>query len=47
MGEQATYSTERLDHLGIAAGACQEIKLVEHVDTLMSDDHRHVRDVFS
>ncbi len=42
MGEQATYTTERLDHLGIVAGICREIELVKRVDTLAGDDDRAV-----
>jgi transposase len=42
MGQQATYRTERLDHHGIVAGICQEIELVERVDTLVGEDDRKV-----
>ena len=42
MDQQATYATERLDHLGIVAGICQEIELVERVDTVAGDDGRKV-----
>ncbi len=28
-----TYSTQRLDHLGIVAGICQQIGLVDQIDT--------------
>ena len=42
MDEQATYSTERLDHHGIVAGICHEIELVERVDTVAGEDGRKV-----
>lgn len=42
MAEQAAYSTERLDHLGIVAGICHEIELVERVDALVGEDGRKV-----
>jgi transposase len=42
MDKQATYTTERLDHLGIVAGICQEIELVERVDTLVGENDRKV-----
>ena len=28
----AQYETQRIDHLGIVAGICQEIGLVEEID---------------
>ena len=37
----AIFSVERLDHLGIVAGVCQEMGLVEYFDDL--DDHVHGR----
>jgi transposase len=37
----STFSVERLDHLGIVAGVCQEIGLVEYFDRL--DDQVHAR----
>jgi transposase len=43
MVEQATYRTERLDHLGIVAGICQEIELIERIDILVGEDDRKVR----
>jgi transposase len=42
MDEQATYRTERLDHLGIVAGICREIALIERVDTLVGENDRKV-----
>lgn len=42
MAEQTTYSTERLDHLGIVAGVCHEIELIEQVDRLVGEDDRKV-----
>lgn len=36
-----SYHVERLDHLGIVAGVCQEIGLVEYFDAL--DDHIRAR----
>jgi transposase len=42
MAEQTAYSTERLDHLGIVAGICHEIGLIERVDTLVGDNDRKV-----
>lgn len=37
----SSFSVERLDHLGIVAGVCQEIGLVEYFDRL--DDQVHAR----
>jgi hypothetical protein len=42
MAEQATYSTERLDHLGIVAGICHEIELIERIDILAGENDRKV-----
>ncbi len=36
------YTTQRLDHLGIVAGVCQEIKLAEQVDRLVGPTERQV-----
>lgn len=38
----STFSVERLDHLGIVAGVCQEIGLVEYFDRLDEQDHARV-----
>lgn len=35
------YQVERLDHLGIVAGVCQEIGLVAYFDAL--DEQTHAR----
>lgn len=32
-----SYQTRRLDHLGIVAGMCERIGLVEQIDTLILD----------
>jgi transposase len=40
MNEQ--YSTKRLDHLGIVAGVCEEIGLIEQIDTRMVETGRTV-----
>src|SRR5215467_8198894 len=37
----SSFSVERLDHLGIVAGVCQEIGLVEYFDRL--DEQAHAR----
>ncbi len=37
----APFAAERLDHLGIVAGVCQEIGLVEYFDGL--DERKHAR----
>ncbi len=37
----ANVAVERLDHLGIVAGVCQEIGLVEYFDRL--DERVHAR----
>lgn len=37
----SSFAVERLDHLGIVAGVCQEIGLVEYFDRL--DDQAHAR----
>lgn len=42
MAEQTTYHSERLDHLGIVAGVCHEIDLIERVDRLVGADDRKV-----
>jgi transposase len=36
------YATQRLDHLGIVAGLCQEIGLIEQVNACLGPDHRKV-----
>ncbi len=39
---EETYSTQRLDHLGIVAGICQQIGLVEQIDTYVGSTERKV-----
>lgn len=39
---EETYSTQRLDHLGIVAGICQQIGLVEQIDTYIGATERKV-----
>jgi transposase len=39
---EITYRTERLDHLGIVAGICDEIELVEQIDHLVPAPRRQV-----
>jgi hypothetical protein len=38
--EKITYHTERLDHLGIVAGICDEINLVERFRVIMTPSSR-------
>ncbi|HWZ19779.1 MAG TPA: DUF4277 domain-containing protein [Ktedonobacteraceae bacterium] len=40
--EQGIYESERLDHLGIVAGVCQEIGLAQYLDGQEPDTHRQV-----
>jgi hypothetical protein len=37
---KATYETQRIDHLGIVSGICQEISLLEKVDALVKTSER-------
>jgi len=39
---EVTYTTQRLDHLGIVAGICDEIDLVGHIDRLVPAPRRLV-----
>jgi transposase len=39
---EETYSTQRLDHLGIVAGICQQISLIEKIDTYVGVTGRKV-----
>jgi len=39
---ETTYATERLDHLGIVAGVCHEIGLIEQVDAYVGPTRRKV-----
>ncbi len=40
--EQAIYESERLDHLGIVAGVCQELELAQYLDAQEAGLQRHV-----
>jgi transposase len=40
--EQGIYESERLDHLGIIAGVCQEIELAQYLDSQEPDAQRRV-----
>lgn len=40
--EQQVYETERLDHLGIVAGICNEVGLIEQIDTCVGSTARKV-----
>jgi hypothetical protein len=39
---EITYSTQRLDHLGIVSGVCQQIGLIEQIDTYVGTTGRKV-----
>lgn len=39
---QTEFSTQRLDHLGIVAGVCREVGLVEQIDACVGRSHRKV-----
>lgn len=42
MSAKPTYETQRIDHLGIVAGICQEISLIETVDAMVKVSDRKV-----
>jgi len=42
MSAKPTYETQRIDHLGIVAGICQEISLVEKIDAQVKASDRKV-----
>lgn len=42
MSAKPTYETQRIDHLGIVAGICQEISLVETIDAQVKASERKV-----
>ena len=42
MSAQPTSETQRIDHLGIVAGICQEISLIEQVDAQVKVSDRKV-----
>lgn len=39
---EVTYSTQSLDHLGIVAGICRQIDLIEHIDACVGITGRKV-----
>ena len=39
---ETTYVTQRLDHLGIVAGICQEIELAGQIDRMIGPTDRQV-----
>lgn len=42
MSAKPTYETQRIDHLGIVSGVCQEISLIEHIDSQVKVSDRKV-----
>ena len=40
MSDAATYTTKRLDHLGLVAGFCQEINLSAIIDNALGTSER-------
>jgi len=42
MSVKPTYETQRIDHLGIVAGVCQEIGLIEQIDQQVKPNGRKV-----
>jgi transposase len=42
MSAEQSYETQRIDHLGIVSGICQEIGLIEHVDAFVKSSDRKV-----
>jgi transposase len=42
MSAEPTYETQRIDHLGIVAGVCQEISLIEQIDGQVKASERKV-----
>ena len=42
MSAKPTYETQRIDHLGIVAGICQEIGLIEGIDKQVKPNGRKV-----
>jgi len=42
MSAEPIYETQRIDHLGIVAGVCQEISLIEQIDRQVKDSERKV-----
>ena len=39
---QSTFTTQSLDHLGIVAGICHRIDLIETIDTFVGQTRRKV-----
>lgn len=42
VSQEVIYQTERLDHLGIVAGVCQEVGIAKWLDKQAGDSHRSV-----
>ena len=42
MSAEPTYETQRIDHLGIVAGVCHEISLIEKIDAQVKTSDRKV-----
>ena len=42
MSQEVEYQTERLDHLGIVAGVCQEAGIAEWLDKRAGESRRSV-----
>lgn len=42
MSADQNYETQRIDHLGIVAGICQEISLIEQIDGQVKASERKV-----
>jgi hypothetical protein len=42
MSAKPTLETQRIDHLGIVAGVCREIDLIEKVNAQAKSSHRKV-----
>jgi len=42
VSQEVEYQTERLDHLGIVAGVCQEVGIAEWLDKRAGEDRRSV-----
>mgnify|MGYP000390522759 CR=1 FL=1 len=42
MSAKLTYETQRIDHLGIVTGVCQEISLIEKINERVKTSNRKV-----
>ncbi len=42
MSQEVEYQRERLDHLGIVAGVCQEVGIAQWLDKQAGEDRRSV-----